>query len=51
MKILQTNECVYDCKYCQNRMSNDVKRAGFTPEEIAELTISFYAAIILRDCF
>ena len=42
LKILQTNECVYDCKYCQNRMSNDVKRAGFTPEEIAELTISFY---------
>lgn len=29
LKILQTNECVYDCKYCQNRMSNDVKRAGF----------------------
>lgn len=51
MKILQTNECVYDCKYCQNRMSNDVKRAGFTPEEIAELTISFYRRNYIEGLF
>ena len=51
LKILQTNECVYDCKYCQNRMSNDVKRAGFTPEEIAELTISFYRRNYIEGLF
>lgn len=51
LKILQTNECVYDCKYCQNRMSNDVKRAGFTPKEIAELTISFYRRNYIEGLF
>ncbi len=33
LKILMTNHCAYDCKYCINRRSNDVKRATFTPEE------------------
>ena len=42
LKVLYTNECIYDCKYCINRRSNDVPRASFTPEELAELTISFY---------
>ncbi len=51
LKILQTNECVYDCKYCINRMSNDVKRATFTPEEIAELTISFYKRNYIEGLF
>ena len=39
LKILFTNECIYDCKYCINRRSNDVPRASFTPDEICELTI------------
>lgn len=51
LKILQTNECVYDCKYCQNRLSNDVPRAHFTPEEIAELTISFYRRNYIEGLF
>lgn len=51
LKILQTNECVYDCKYCCNRCSNDVPRASFTPEEIAELTISFYRRNYIEGLF
>ena len=42
LKVLMTNCCAYDCKYCVNRRSNDTKRAAFTPEELAELTIAFY---------
>ena len=34
LKILFTNECIYDCKYCINRRSNDVERTSFTPDEI-----------------
>lgn len=51
LKILQTNECVYDCKYCQNRVSKDIPRASFTPEEIAELTISFYRRNYIEGLF
>lgn len=51
LKILQTNECVYDCKYCQNRFSNDIPRTAFTPEEIAELTISFYRRNYIEGLF
>ncbi len=51
LKILQTNECVYDCKYCQNRLSRDVPRASFTPEEIAELTVSFYRRNYIEGLF
>ena len=42
LKVLQTNICVYDCKYCVNRSSNDTPRTAFTPRELAELTINFY---------
>ena len=42
LKILLTNECIYDCKYCLNRCSNDVPRATFTPDEICRLTVEFY---------
>ncbi|MCI8808867.1 MAG: putative DNA modification/repair radical SAM protein [Oscillibacter sp.] len=42
LKVLLTNCCVYDCKYCVNRRSNDMKRTAFTPEELADLTIGFY---------
>ena len=42
LKILFTNECIYDCKYCVNRSSNDVVRTSFTPDEVCTLTIEFY---------
>ncbi len=42
LKILFTNECIYDCKYCINRKSNDVPRASFTPDEVCTLTMEFY---------
>ena len=42
LKVLMTNCCVYDCKYCVNRRSNDTRRATFTPKELADLTIQFY---------
>lgn len=51
LKILYTNECIYDCKYCINRRSNDVPRTSFTPEEIAELTISFYRRNFIEGLF
>lgn len=51
LKILQTNECVYDCKYCVNRLSNDIPRASFSPEEIAELTVSFYRRNYIEGLF
>lgn len=51
LKILMTNHCVYDCKYCINRASNDVKRATFTPEEICELTVEFYKRNYIEGLF
>ncbi len=51
LKILMTNECVYDCKYCINRKSNDVPRATFTPEEICTLTIEFYRRNYIEGLF
>ena len=42
LKVLFSNECIYDCKYCINRRSNDVRRTSFTPLELCELTIQFY---------
>ena len=51
LKILMTNHCIYDCKYCVNRVSNDVKRATFTPEEICELTIEFYKRNYIEGLF
>ncbi len=42
LKILFTNECIFDCRYCLNRRSNDVPRASFTPDEVCELTMQFY---------
>ena len=51
LKILLTNECVYDCKYCINRCSNDVPRASFTPEEICQLTIAFYRRNYIEGLF
>lgn len=51
LKILLTNECVYDCKYCQNRCSNDIPRATFTPEEICTLTMEFYRRNYIEGLF
>ena len=51
LKILFTNECIYDCKYCINRRSNDVPRASFTPDEICELTIQFYRRNYIEGLF
>ena len=51
LKILMTNECIYDCKYCINRASNDNKRATFTPEEICKLTIEFYRRNYIEGLF
>ena len=42
LKILMTNYCIYDCKYCINRKDNDIERAMLTPDEIVRLTINFY---------
>ncbi len=51
LKILMTNHCAYDCKYCKNRKSNDIPRATFTPEEICELTIEFYKRNYIEGLF
>jgi putative DNA modification/repair radical SAM protein len=51
LKILLTNYCVYDCAYCINRSSNDVPRAAFTPEEVADLTINFYKRNYIEGLF
>lgn len=51
LKVLLTNYCVYDCKYCVNRRSNDVERTAFTPREIADLTINFYTRNYIEGLF
>ncbi len=51
LKVLMTNCCVYDCKYCVNRCSNDTRRAAFTPEELADLTIQFYRRNYIEGLF
>ncbi len=51
LKILFSNSCIYDCKYCINRCSNTVKRATFTPKEIADLTINFYKRNYIEGLF
>ena len=51
LKILFTNECIYDCKYCINRSSNDVVRTSFTPEEVCTLTMEFYRRNYIEGLF
>lgn len=51
LKILFTNECIYNCKYCINRRSNDVVRTSFTPDELCELTIEFYRRNLIEGLF
>ena len=51
LKILMSNECLYDCEYCPNRRSADVKRASVTPDEICNLTINFYMRNYIEGLF
>ena len=51
LKVLLTNDCCYNCKYCVNRCTNDTPRATFTPEELAELTIGFYRRNYVEGLF
>ncbi len=51
LKILMTNECIFDCKYCINRRSNDVLRATFSPDEICTLTMEFYRRNYIEGLF
>ncbi len=51
LKILFTNECIFDCKYCINRSSNDVVRTAFTPEEVCTLTMEFYRRNYIEGLF
>ncbi|MGF0034671.1 putative DNA modification/repair radical SAM protein [Bariatricus sp. SGI.154] len=51
LKILFTNECIYDCKYCVNRRSNDVVRTSFTPDEVCMLTMEFYRRNYIEGLF
>ena len=51
LKILLTNHCIFDCHYCINRKSSNVERARFTPQEVADLTISFYRRNYIEGLF
>lgn len=51
LKILMTNACIYDCKYCINRVSNDTLRTFFTPDEICTLTMQFYRRNYIEGLF
>lgn len=51
LKVLMTNGCIYDCAYCINRKSNPVRRAAFTPEEIADITMQFYRRNYIEGLF
>ena len=51
LKVLLSNDCCYNCKYCVNRCTNDTPRATFTPKELAELTIGFYRRNYIEGLF
>lgn len=51
LKILFSNDCVFDCKYCINGASKDFQRVSFTPEEVCELTINFYKRNYIEGLF
>lgn len=51
LKILMSNHCIYDCAYCVNRISNDIPRSTFTPEEVIDLTINFYRRNYIEGLF
>ncbi len=51
LKILMSNDCIYDCEYCPNRRNSGVRRATVTPEEICELTVNFYKRNYIEGLF
>ena len=51
LKVLLTNYCIYDCAYCINKKSNDIKRAAFSPRELADITINFYKRNYIEGLF
>ena len=51
LKILMTNFCIYDCAYCVNRVSSNVERARFSPEEVVALTLEFYRRNYIEGLF
>ncbi len=51
LKILMTNYCEYDCAYCQNRKSNNIKRVSFSPDEICKLTTTYFKDGIIDGLF
>ncbi|RXK14471.1 putative DNA modification/repair radical SAM protein [Halarcobacter mediterraneus] len=51
LKVLLTNFCIYDCAYCINKKSNDIKRAAFSPRELADVTINFYKRNYIEGLF
>src|SRR6201982_3199418 len=51
LKILLTNYCIYDCLFCVNRISSDVPRARFTPQEVVQLTLDFYRRNYIEGLF
>lgn len=51
LKILYTNHCIFDCKYCINRSSNDIERTSFSPEEVCRLTMEFYRRNYIEGLF
>lgn len=51
LKILFTNECIFNCAYCQNSCTSDVPRASFTPDEVCELTMEFYRRNYIEGLF
>ena len=51
LKILLTNSCIFDCHYCINRKSSNVRRARFTPAEVVNLTLSFYRRNYIEGLF
>jgi putative DNA modification/repair radical SAM protein len=51
LKILLTNSCIFDCHYCINRKSSNVRRARFTPEEVVQLTLAFYKRNYIEGLF
>ena len=51
LKILLSNDCIYNCKYCPNRLDADAPRATATPDEICELTIDFYKRNYIEGLF
>jgi putative DNA modification/repair radical SAM protein len=51
LKILLTNFCTYDCVFCVNRVSSDIRRARFTPDEVINLTLDFYKRNYIEGLF